>query len=319
MVNESICVIGISGFVGSHVAAELLSRGYSVHGTMRDSRSENSTWLHDRLVPMASTAAQLRIVSAELADKPSLFAAMQGCSGVIMCAGVEQQKPETVDLMVGAANNVLDNALELGITRAVFTSSTGSTNPPSGEPERKNEIDHWSDPQVQIEAGKYSPAAKTLMDQTALARMQDAGGQLRVCILNPSMIVGPAFQPEPVASLKAFQAIIDGRRYADNIPNGSMSMIDVRDLAKLHVNALENDAASGRYFGVKKSWHWQDILAALEQAYPNYQMPSVSADQQTARPTQFDLSRQSSLGVQVRDLPAMLEDVVGELKSREMI
>ncbi|MGI9325793.1 MAG: NAD-dependent epimerase/dehydratase family protein [Pseudomonadales bacterium] len=318
MANDTICVVGVSGFVGSHVAAELLSRGYGVNGTLRDTSAGNTRWLLEQLAPLATAGAELTLHSAELSDKQSLLRAMQGCTGVIMCAGVERQEPSTIDLMVGAANNILDSALELGISRAVFTSSTGSTNPPRGEPELKNEVDHWSDPEKQRAAGKFSPAAKTLMDQTALARMDAANGKLRVSVINPSMIVGPAFQPAPVNSLKAFQAIIEGRRFAEGVPNGSMSIIDARDLAKLHVNALENDNAHGRYFGVKQSWHWRDILAALKKAYPSYEMPPVAQDEAPVRPTQFDLARQATLGCELRDLDEMMSGVVAELQRRNM-
>ena len=188
MAEETICVVGCSGFVGSHVTAELLSRGYSVNGTLREASGPKAGWLTEQLAPLAKPERKLTLFSAELGDKASLLSAMQGCSGVIMCAGAERQDSTTVELMVGGAENILDAALEVGIGRAVFTSSTGSTNPPSGDPVLKNEVDHWSDPEQQIAAGKYSPAAKTLMDRTVLARMEASNGSLRVCVFNPSMI-----------------------------------------------------------------------------------------------------------------------------------
>ena len=110
-----------------------------------------------------------------------------------MSAGVETQEPETITLMVAAAENVLNAALKLGIKRTVFTSSTGSTNPPEGEPPMKVETVHWSDSDQQISVGKYSPAAKTLMEKKAL-EMMAANPDLRVSIMNPSMIAGPVFQ-----------------------------------------------------------------------------------------------------------------------------
>ena len=316
---ETICVIGVSGFVGSHVAAELLRRGYQVRGTLRDPNGPARDWLLQGVAAQASAAGSLSLHPAELADKDSLLAAMHGCSGVAMCAGVEAQEPATIELMVGAANLIADCALTLGISRAVFTSSTGSTNPPAGEPKLKNEIEHWSDPEAQQAAGKFSPAAKTLMDRTALARMEASDGKLRVCILNPSMIAGPAFQDEPVASLRAFGAILAGQRFSERVPNGSMSMIDVRDLACLQVNALENPSARGRYFGVKQSWHWQEILAALQKAHVAYTPPPFPEDETPVRATQFDLSRQQSLGCELRGLDDILQGVVQELKRRALI
>jgi nucleoside-diphosphate-sugar epimerase len=319
MGTETICVVGCSGFVGSHVAAELLSRGYDVNGTLRDAEGENARWLMEGVAPAASGDNKLTLFTADVYDKDSLKPAMAGCSGVIVCAGSPVIEPETIDLMVAVAENVSDAAIEAGVGRAVFTSSTGSTNPPEGEPELKIEVEHWSDPDKQLEAGKFAAVGKTRLDRIVLEKMAKSGGAFRVCVINPSMIAGPAYQSDPVVGLTRFAAIINGERFADKFPNNSMSMIDVRDLAALHVNALENEQASGRYFGVKQSWHWREILEALERVCPGYKMPPPDPDEVPVRATQFDLTRQNSLGVTVRGLDEILEGQVAELNRRKMI
>ncbi len=317
--DKPICVIGASGFVGSHVAAELLSRGLSVHGTLRDAGGPNKDWLNTMAAQVATDGADLTLHSASAFDKDSLAAAMDGCVGVIMCAGSAKIEPDTMPLMEALAENVSDAAIELAIDRAVFTSSTGSTNPPEGEPELKREMDHWSDPDVQLAAKKFAAVGKTRLDQTVLGKLASSGGAFRAVTINPSLIAGPCYQPEPVTSLRMFAAILNGERLTDSVPNGSMSMIDVRDLAKLHVAALDNPSASGRYFGVKKSWHWREILMALENAVPGYKMPAVDPNETPVRATQFDLSRQATLGIEIRDIDEILEGVVTELTRREMI
>ena len=319
MAKDAVCVIGASGFVGSHVAAELLARGYNVHGTMRDAGPDKTGWLRDGVAACAQDNAALTLFSTDVLDKASLRQAMDGCMGVIVCAGTEKQEQATIDLMVGMAENVCDLAIDLGMQAAVFTSSTGSTNPPGPEPAPKREMDHWSDPDIQLQAGKFSPAAKTLMDRAVLKKADGSGGRLRGITINPSMIVGACFQDEPVASLKSFKAILDGDRMADAAPNWSMSMIHVQDLARLHIAALENPQASGRYFGVKQSWHWRDILAALADIVPTYEAPPVDPAETPAKVTTFDLGRQASLGVEIRDLHPMLQSVVDELQRRQMI
>lgn len=315
----TICVVGCSGFVGSHVTAELLSRGYDVHGTLRNANGDSATWLNSKVAPAASGDNKLTLFSADVFDKESLKKPMADCDGVIVCAGSPVIEPETIDLMVAVAENVSDAAMEMGIGRAVYTSSTGSTNPPEGEPDLKDETRHWSDPEQQFAAGKFAAVGKTRLDRIVLDRMAKSGGAFRVCVINPSMIVGPAYQPEPVVSLQRFAAIIRGERLADKIPNNSNSFTDVRDLAVLHVNALENDAARGRYFGVKQSWHWRDILKALERACPAYTMPIPDPDEVPVRATQFDLSRQHSLGANLRGIDEMFQALVGELNRRKMI
>jgi nucleoside-diphosphate-sugar epimerase len=319
MTCRSVCVIGCSGFVGSHVTAELLAQGVNVHGTLRDASPQNTGWLTGDVAAHAKEGAQLTLFSTNVLDKASLHQAMQGCDNVIVCAGTEKQEQATIDLMVGMANNICDLAVDLGMQAAVFTSSTGSTNPPGPEPALKNEIDHWSDPDLQLSANKFSPAAKTLMDKAVLNKMREHGNAFRGITINPSMIAGPCFSPNPVNSLNSFKAILAGDRMGDGVPNGSMSMINVQDLARLHIAAMENPQAKGRYFGVKKSWHWRDILAALARVVPTYQMPPIDPNEAPVRATTFDLSRQDSLGVDIRDLDDILIAVVEELHRREMI
>ncbi len=98
--NETICVIGATGFIGSHVAAELLRRGYSVRGTTRS--PEENRWIGKAF---ENFEGEFSLVRANVRDRESLEKAMKGCSGVIMSAGVETQKPETVALMMDAAKN----------------------------------------------------------------------------------------------------------------------------------------------------------------------------------------------------------------------
>ena len=133
------------------------------------------------------------------------------------------------------------------------------------------------------------------------------------------MITGPALSPEPPGGHRFLAALLRGERMADRVPNGSMSMIDVRDLAALQVAAFEDEGASGRYFTVRRSWHWKDILAALQRLHPAYTAPTLPEDVEPARPTGYDLSRMESLGVDVRGLDAILGGVVEDLVARGMV
>jgi nucleoside-diphosphate-sugar epimerase len=315
--RRPVCVIGASGFVGSHVAAALLERGYTVHGTTRpESLPGKRAWLTERLGARATGGARLELFGAHVRDEAALRAALAGCGGVFMCAGSERRDPSTIELMVGAARATLSAARAEGVGAAVLTSSTGSTNPPGPEPRPKREGEHVSDPMQQLAAGKYSPAAKTLMEAVALRVAEESEGALRVAIMNPSLILGPAYQPELPASLAFLARIITGERMAEAIPPGSMSVVDARDLAALHVAAYEDPAASGRYFAVKRSWPWREILHTLAAVHPDYTPPDTPAPADPPAPTEFDLGRQASLGVTLRGLEDILRGAVDELVGR---
>ncbi len=311
-----VAVIGCGGYVGSYVTAALLARGHEVRGSVRDGSPERSSWIIEGAA--AGAAERFELVEADVFDKASVVRAMAGCEGTIVCAGSPKIEPETIPLMAAVAENCCDAALEEGVGCAVFTSSTGSTNPPDGEPEFKNEVDHWSDDELQMQTGKYAAVGKTRLDRTVLAKADASDGALRGVTINPSTVTGPCMSPEPATSLRGYAAIIHGERMT-SVPNGSMSLIDVRDLAALHVAALEQESASRRYFGVKQSWHWQDILAELGRQVPEYEPPMLEAGVTPVRATGFDLTRQASLGVAVRDLPEILGAAVAELRARNMI
>ncbi|MBF2756028.1 MAG: NAD-dependent epimerase/dehydratase family protein [Gammaproteobacteria bacterium AqS3] len=316
--SSRIAVIGASGFIGSHVAVELIARGHDVTLTARDPRA-TAAWLVPALKKRAPRGTLYALMQAELDDADSIEIALEGCSGLICCAGTAKAEPATVELMLAAVQNICSACLTAEVPVAVFTSSTGSMNPPGDEPELKNELDHWSDDAAQIAAGKFGPAGKTRLDRGALAAMQESGGRLRTAVINPSLVTGPVYQPDPVGQLRLIRDILKGERMAESIPNDSMSIIDVRDLAQLHIAALLNPNASGRYFGVKRSWHWREILAALQRCVPGYSPPPVDPEEVPIRPTGFDLTRRDSLGVPLRDLDEILQAVVDELNRRGML
>ena len=107
-------------------------------------------------------------------------------------------------------------------------------------------IDRWAeaDPEYQISKGKYSLAAKISMDDAAL-KFGELHPDIRIVIFNPSMIVGPMFHPDMHGSLVFFKDILTQGDKMKDIPDDSMSFIDVRDLAQLELAALENKNAKG--------------------------------------------------------------------------
>ena len=59
---------------------------------------------------------------------------------------------------------------------------------------------------------------------------------LRLSIILPSMIVGPVLMPHH--EHKGLRQLMQGETWHERIPNDSMSMIDVRDLAALFLAAM---------------------------------------------------------------------------------
>jgi nucleoside-diphosphate-sugar epimerase len=325
----TVLVAGATGYLGSHIVNCLLSKGYTVRATCRAATEVKTQWMKS-ICPEAQDRLDIRelVLTTEGASDETWDGLCEGTQGAFFCAGYETQAPETIDFMVNGALGLVRGAKRQGVGVVVLTSSGGSTNPAglaAGTP--KNEILHWSDADAQVAAGKFSPAAKTLMEIKSLLEVgrdqrneivdqELADASPRLCIMNPNLILGPQFSPPPVTgnSLPWMAKILRGERMNEKIPNDSMSIIDVRDLALLHVACLEQPTASGRYFGVQRSWPWEEILSSFSEAYPAYNIPP-RFEGESLPETSFDHTRMNSLGVQLRPLSETVRDLVAFLKS----
>jgi nucleoside-diphosphate-sugar epimerase len=315
--SQTVCVAGASGLVGSNIVKTCLARGWTVHGTMRDPADPTKAPF---LQSLPGAGERLRLFPAEMDDEGSFDAAVDGVDGVFIACLIptyfgpggkpakemddEQGYAKIIMPTVNGCLNILRSALRRDVRTVVICSSTSSTNPVPC-PAVKNEVDHWSDEREQCRAKKYTSATKTVMEKAAF---QFAGqNHMRMSVFHPSMIVGPVVMPGHIH--EGLQKLVRGEMWHEKIPNGSMSMIDVRDLAALHVAAFDNPEACGRYFGVYDSWHWADIYAALHEILPDMKMPAPSEGERVPA-TGFDHTRKEGLGVPLRDIPTILREAV---------
>ncbi|CAL4058719.1 unnamed protein product, partial [Meganyctiphanes norvegica] len=135
-----------------------------------------------------------------------------------------------------------------------------------------------------------------------------------------SIFSGPQLQPGSITGngLPYFAKIVKGEFMAESIPNDSMSIIHVEDLAKLHIAAAETATACGRYFGVNQSWHWEDIYASIKKEYAGFKIPPKKYTEKNPV-TCFDNSRRDSLGVTLKSLDYIFSSTLNFLKERKEI
>ena len=323
---KTICVAGASGLVGSSIVKEALFRGYNVHGTLRDATAKEKV----HYLNLLEGSNNLKLFSADMQTTSTFDEALKGTDAVfITCliptykgpTGVlakemeyEQGYEEIIRPTVDGCIGILKSAYKQGVRQAVICSSTSSTNPVPAVT-IKNEIDHWSDEQEQCRSKKFTSAAKTVMEKAAMHFAKEHN--IRLSIILPTGLYGQAILPEhmhhnPFAWL---QRVIDGGQPRhETTPNDSASMVHLEDLAKLFLAAYENSDASGRYFGVFDSLHWQDIYAECQKILPNMRMPNPLTER-AAAPTGFDFTRRNSLGVTVRDFPTLLRQTIQWLQT----
>ena len=326
--NATVCVAGASGLVGSNILKAALARGLSVNGTLRDHHAQTKA---PYLKALPGAAERLTLFSAEIGASASFDAATANTDCVfIAClipvyAGPDGTPAREMDDQRGYAEiimptvegclNIMRSAVRNNVRKVVICSSTSSTNPIPAVPV-KNEAEHWSDEVEQCRAKKYTSATKTVMEKAAMAFAAKHG--MRLSIILPTGMFGPVILPEhlegnPHAWLRRAMDSAEPRH--QRMPNDSSSMSHLHDLAALFLAAYENPDASGRYFGVYDSWHWQDIYAELRKLLPDMQMPSA-LEEPAVPATGFDFTRRDTLGVSMRDIPTLLRETIDWLRTQ---
>ncbi|KAF7138897.1 hypothetical protein RHSIM_Rhsim07G0257900 [Rhododendron simsii] len=81
--KREVATPGAGGYISSWVVKLLLSKGYVVHGTVRDPRDEKK---NGHLKKLEKASENLHLFKADLFDYEGLYAAIAGCTGVLHVA-----------------------------------------------------------------------------------------------------------------------------------------------------------------------------------------------------------------------------------------
>lgn len=237
-------VTGATGFIGHHVAADLLAHGWTVRALVRPASMAAALW-PDGAEP----------VTGDVTDAAAVAAAAEGCDAVFHVAAryalrrgaAREVERANID---GTANVVA--AVARSGARLVHTSSvstigiTGDGTPgDEGTPLRPGQV---------IGAYKRSKvAAERIVAQAALS------GQWAV-IVNPSAPVGPGDR-RPTPTGRVILDFLRGRMPA--VVDTGLNLVDVRDVAAGHRLALERGAPGRRYILGNEDMTLARILGVL--------------------------------------------------------
>ncbi len=239
-------VTGATGFLGTHVVHELLSRGEPVCALVRRESRELS-----RL-----GVAQRR---GDVLDSESLSAALRGVTGVYHLAGlVSRDAKDTTAMMrvhVDGTRNVLKAALAAKVTRVVLASSSGSV-----AVSKDSAFAATAESPFAIDTVKGWPYYLSKIYQEQFALELFAKEKLPIVILNPSLLLGPGDDRGSSTDdvLKFLQ------RKIPIVPEGGLNFVDVRDVAKVFPVAMERGTPGERYLLGGPNWTFSTFFGRLE-------------------------------------------------------
>lgn len=244
--TDRILITGVTGFIAKQVARAALAAGYELRGTLRDQAKGEA--LKQSLREAGTDSGKLELVEADLTRDEGWAEAAEDCRYVLHVASpFPLQQPRDREALVPEAKagslRVLEAALAAGAERIVLTSSVAAM---MYRPDRPANFafgeTSWTDPEWPALSAYY--VSKTRAEQAAWARMREAGAEDRLTVINPGFVLGPAIDRTIGTSLGTIQMILQGKYPA--LPPTAYPVVDVRDLAELHVKAATAAGAGGR-------------------------------------------------------------------------
>lgn len=242
-----VLVTGGTGFIAGWCIAALLDHGHEVRATVRNISGEE----HLRIV----FADQLTFAHADLIADEGWASAMTGIDGLLHIAS-----PLKGDDMLTPAREgtrrVLEAAADAGVLRAVVTSSCAAATPNRGEGGVFDET-LWTGPEASgIDAYRVS---KILAERAAWEVAQARG--LALTTVLPGVVFGPLLSTRNIASVEIIDRMLTGM---PGVPNIGLNIVDVRDVADLHILTLTDPQAIGqRYLAVSELMSMPEVAEHL--------------------------------------------------------
>lgn len=270
-----VLVTGATGFIASHTILALIEKGYEVRGTARS--ANKAARLNAILSDYAGKAIEIELVSADLTSDDGWSEAMEGVTYLQHLASpIPNNLPKDPNELIIPARDgalrALKAAKAAGVKRAVMTSSMAAIAYGWGD-KRPDVLDetHWSNPDNIKDNTAYT-RSKAIAEKAAWDYVSGEGAGLELATINPVAVLGPAMSGDVSASLELVTQAMQNKVPA--YPKLTFGIVDVRDVAKAHVEAMERPAAAGERFLVgNEVLSFSEIGEVLRQAFPDRKLP----------------------------------------------
>lgn len=253
-------VTGISGFLGLHIAAEGLRRGYSIRGTVRsETQKKEVINLFSNLVP----DGRIEICQVNLLHSDGWDKALEGCDGIMHVASpfileIPKHEDDLIKPAVLGVKNVVEAALRQGVRRIVQTSSIAAIM--YGHDRNKTHFNEEDWTKLEGPSISSYTKSKTLAEQEFWA-IGNQNPFLQLTSINPGFILGPLLNKDPGTSVQVLLKMMKGEY--PGVPRLGFATVDVRDVAVLHWNALEQNISIGKRYPAVSSTIWFRELAQM--------------------------------------------------------
>lgn len=282
-IYKTVMITGASGYIGSWTVKELLEKGYTVRACVRD---RNNAGKVQHLLDLAkNTPGKLELWEADLLKEGSFDKAASGCEAVLHMASpftlrFKNAQKDLIDPALQGTRNVLGAANRSEtVKKVILTSSTVAVYGDNIDMQEKGLPEFTEADFNTTSSSTHQPYAysKVLAEKEAW-KIAGAQNKWKMVVMNPAFVMGPMLSPVTDSESIQFMKDMVGGKYRTGGADLEFAFVDVRDVAKAHRLALENDRAEGRFILCQATKGFMDVADIIGKKYPGqFRLPLMKS------------------------------------------
>ncbi len=271
---KKILVTGANGYIAKHIILELCKKKYTVRGTLRD--LSFSSIIKNDIEEHLKSEINIDFYKASLNTDSGWDDAIDGCDVILHTASpFPAKKPKDEKDLINPAKQgtlrVLNSALKKGVSRVVLTSSNAAVYDGNKHITEFDE-ENWTN--INSKGVSAYTKSKTIAEKAAWDFVLK-NPSIKFSTINPVLVWGPGIGNHlSSASLIICKMLM--KKEMPMIPRMKVPLVDVRDVAKAHVESIENEKTIGKRFLLCENTHWmKDITLKMKDI--GYNAPTMVA------------------------------------------
>ena len=272
---KKVLLTGASGYIGKHITLQLLQEGYTVIASVRaPSKADEVRSAVQPLLPKNfDLAKKLTFVELDLEKDAGWDTALKGIDVLMHTASpfpIASPKDEN-DLIRPAVDGTLralKAAHKAGVKRVVLTSSVAAVDG-NDLPAGKTKLDEtmWTDVNHPKGSAAYTKS-KTLAEQAAWEYIKTTAPEIALTTINPALVIGAPLDKQFGSSVSIIERIL--KASDPLLPEVAFSLVDVKNVAEMHVTAIGIDASKNkRFLASSETMSFIEIANIIKAQYPN--------------------------------------------------
>jgi dihydroflavonol-4-reductase len=279
----TVLITGASGYIGKHTTLQLLNQGYKVRASVRSlsKSAEVKNAVKPHLLDSSDLDSRLTFVELDLEKDSGWDAALKGIDVLMHTASPfpiasPKDENELIRPAVDGTLRALKAAKSAGVNRVILTSSNAAVygcDLPAGKSEYDETM--WTDVNHPIGRVAYTKS-KTLAVKAAWDFVKTQAPQIELTTINPVLVLGAPLDNNFGSSISVVERIMKGKD--PMLPDLRFSIVDVRDVAQMHVEAINNDETKGeRILAASQTFSFVEIAKYIKSIYPKSKIKTGKA------------------------------------------